>query len=261
MVKKINKVLDFIVLPFLFISILGLAFACIFFNTRSYNKNSILPINFALADTAAVAPKIPDKEVTKNQPQITSSVNLEVPFTSQAPFGLWLEYPFAHTCEEASVLMLHYYLNGNASEDQSAVKQDLVSMVNFENNRYGFSNDTDAEQTAQLIRDYYGYGVRVVYNPSIEDIKKELASGNPVIVPTSGRLLGNPHFTPPGPLYHMLVIKGYDADGFITNDPGTSFGADYKYSYKVLQNAIRDFDLENTGDAKAVMLIVEKSAR
>jgi hypothetical protein len=214
-----------------------------------------------MADTVAITQKTPDKEAAKIQGQIPSSINLKVPFTSQAPFGLWLKYPFSHTCEEASVLMAHYYLNGSINTDQNTVKQDLVSMVNFENEKYGFSNDTDAEQTAQLIRDYYGYNVRLVYNPSTEDIKKELASGNPVIAPTLGKLLGNPHFTPPGPLYHMLVIKGYDADGFITNDPGTSFGADYKYSYKVLQNAVRDFDLKNTGDAKAVILIVEKPDR
>jgi hypothetical protein len=41
----------------------------------------------------------------------------------------------------------------------------------------------------------------------------------------------------------MLVIKGYDEtqDQFITNDPGTKRGADYRYKTDILISALRDY--------------------
>ena len=63
-----------------------------------------------------------------------------------------------------------------------------------------------------------------------------------IIIPAAGRLLGNPYFQTPGPIYHMLVIRGYNATEFITNDPGTKRGDGFKYKYQTLINAIHDWD-------------------
>lgn len=97
----------------------------------------------------------------------------------------------------------------------------------------------------------------------MEDIKKELAKGNPVIVPTAGRLLSNPYFTPPGPLYHMLLIKGYSTTSttteFITHDPGTIRGANFVYSYQTLETSIHDLeskDLENITNGRSAMISI-----
>ena len=50
--------------------------------------------------------------------------------------------------------------------------------------------------------------------------------GVPVLLPAAGRLLRNPYFSGQGPLYHMLVVKGYTRDGkIITDDPGTRLAA------------------------------------
>ena len=54
----------------------------------------------------------------------------------------------------------------------------------------------------------------------------------------------NPNFTGNGPLYHMLVIKGFVDDKFITNDPGTRNGADFVYTEANLMNSIADWDKE-----------------
>ncbi len=201
----------------------------------------------------------PQKTIVPVSEKITSNtINLDVPFITQAPFRAWKVYPFNHTCEEASVLMIRYYLTGKKIVDEHTTKQELLSMVDFENKTYGFSDDTTTEETARLIKDYYGYDVQVYYDISSEEIKKEIDKGSPVIVPTAGRLLGNPYFTPPGPEYHMLVIKGYDSEGFITNDPGTyNRGIDYKYSFGVLKDAIHDFNqTTKTADGRSAMIVV-----
>ncbi len=175
-----------------------------------------------------------------NSISLQKTVNLNVPFTSQAPGGDWNGI-FEHTCEEASVLMVrHYLINKKFTSDQNT-KQELLDMVNFENKKYAFSDVTDAGQTARFTKDYYGYNAKVFYDINLNDIKKEIDSGNPVIIPTAGRLLKNPNYTEPGPQYHMLVIKGYTGSQFITNDAGTKNGADYKYPYAIIQNAIHDF--------------------
>ena len=82
---------------------------------------------------------------------------------------------------------------------------------------------------------------KLIPNPTIEQIKEELKKGNLIVMGMAGRLLKNPYFTAPGPVYHMLVVKGYDQKGFFVNDPGTRRGANYHYSYEILMNAARDW--------------------
>ena len=257
---KINKFIDFIFMPFLVVSIFAVLCMYVVYVTPNDEKNATVALaGISVAQAGVNSQNILSVVKTTSQPQILPSLNLDVPFTVQAPLGTWYVYPFMHTCEEASVLMVHYYLDGEKNINPEMVKKDLLSMVDFENTKYGFSNDTDAEQTAQLIRDYYnGYSVQVIYNPSIDDIKKQLSLGNPVIVPTAGRLLENPHYRAPGPLYHMLVIKGYDSKNFIVNDDGSIYGEDYKYPYDVLVNAMRKFDLNNSSALNGAILVVTK---
>jgi uncharacterized protein YvpB len=76
-------------------------------------------------------------------------------------------------------------------------------------------------------------------------IKDELANGRPVIVGAAGKILPNPNFRNGGPNYHMLVVIGYDKNGFITNDPGTRKGQDFRYSFSDLFNAIHNWESNN----------------
>lgn len=58
----------------------------------------------------------------------------------------------------------------------------------------------------------------------------------------SGKELGNPYFSNGGPLYHVLLVKGYKyPDKIITNDVGTKNGANYIYTWDVLKSAMHDF--------------------
>lgn len=186
---------------------------------------------------------------------LPTEINLAVPFTSQAPFGNW-QLPYQEACEEASVLMMDYFLRGK-SLSAAAANSEIVKLTEWEKAKFGFYEDTNAEQTAVILREYFGYkNVRVAYEISIDDIKKELTNGRPVIVPAAGRLLPNPFFHQPGPLYHMLVIKGYKNGKFITNDPGTRRGENFLYSYESLYNAIHDWNNGDVYSGKKAMIVV-----
>lgn len=203
------------------------------------------------------------KEQTNNQPIVTGNqtpsqplpqpsnpnngesplpnkVLLKVPFYPQAPFAVWDDI-HNETCEEASLLMVRdYYLN--RSMDLEELDQDILNFINYQTDR-GYKYDITLKQLVDLAKVYYQFsGARIINDPTIDEIKKELAANRPVILPASGRLLENPNFRSPGPLYHMVVIKGYDSRGFITNDPGTRNGNGFRYSYNNLMSSNRDWN-------------------
>ncbi|MBI3626976.1 C39 family peptidase [Candidatus Uhrbacteria bacterium] len=165
---------------------------------------------------------------------------LNVPFTPQSPFANWI-MPYEEACEETSALMVDYYLKHKTFTPPLA-DQEILKIVDWEKKMYGDYVHTDVDQTVQLIKQYFGYKkVRIIEKPTAEQIKREVLAGHPVIVPTAARLLGNPYFRRPGPIYHMLVVTGFQVSHFITNDPGTKRGESYRYSDKVLMNAMHDW--------------------
>ncbi len=190
----------------------------------------------------------PDEEII-----LPESVNLEVPFIAQAPGGDW-SYPFPHTCEEAAGLMVYYFFEERRPISIDAVKAELRDIVAFEDENYGYHENTSTFQTAKFIEDYFGYNLKVAYDISHDDIKRELVKGHPVIVPTAGRVLENPNFKPPGPVYHMILIKGYNQKGFISHDPGTAHGADVLYSYEIIEKAIHDLVEGDITEGRTAMI-------
>lgn len=199
------------------------------------------------------------EESIQEESTLPVSMNLAVPFTSQAPQGNWDE-PYQEACEEASVYMVHAYFTGvdEGKIPASTADEALLQIVQFEMELYGFYKDTTAEQTGMFAELMYGHTYQVLRDPTIEDIQRKLVQGHPVIVPAAGRLLGNPYFTAPGPLYHMLVIRGYTQDGqFIVNDPGTSRGEAYLYDFDTIMNAMHDWNNggEITEGGKVVLVL------
>ncbi|MCH8049422.1 C39 family peptidase [Patescibacteria group bacterium] len=186
---------------------------------------------------------VEDQEVAD---QIPSQFNLAVPFTPQAPHANW-ELPYQEACEEAAAYMVTLYYDGVlvGRVDPDVADAAILEVVQFQIDFFGDYLDTTAQETAQLIDLFYNYGAEVVENPTVDEIKAEVAAGRPVIVPAAGRELGNPNYTGLGPLYHFLVIKGYTPDKFITNDPGTRKGENYVYDTQVIMDAMGDW---NNGD-------------
>jgi hypothetical protein len=142
-------------------------------------------------------------------------------------------------------LMVHHYLSSTPIASQTDADNELKDMVAWEGAN-GFDESITVAQLKDVAAGYYkDNGGRVVTNPTVDDIKREIASGRPVIIPADGQVLKNPYFTPPGPPYHMLVLKGYDAQGFIANDPGIKQGGGFRYSYDNVMSAIHDWTGSN----------------
>ena len=167
-------------------------------------------------------------------------INLAVPFTIQSPDQKW-ELPFKEGCEEAVILMVYSFLNDKQITVNSAL-YDIGAMVDWQMTNYGGHFDLSATTTAEMAEKFYNLDVEIIKLSSIEQIKNIVSTGYPLILPCAGRELSNPYFRIPGPVYHMLVVKGFKDNLIITNDPGTKRGKDYVYEPDVLWNAIADWD-------------------
>ena len=205
---------------------------------RSAVAEKVIPLANQIA--APLADKIksvaapPPKESSKPRP---------VPFTAQAPFGDWQDPRLQDGCEEASLVMAWHWLQ-NTTFTKTQALEEILALSKFEEETIGEWRSTNAADTIRIFREYYHYdNIAVQYDISSDDIKKSLETGNLVLVPTDGRKLGNPYYRQPGPPEHMLVIFDYDqkTDEFITNDPGTRRGQNYRYKSNTVMNAIVDY--------------------
>ncbi len=204
--------------------------------------------------------------------ELEESVDLSVPFIVQAPFAEWDEL-HKEACEEAVLIIANAWLNNQELTKEQANEQ-ILDSVKWQEDNWGGHYDLNASETVRLADQYFGIEKIYITNvDSIDNVKYELSKGNIVIVPAAGRLLKNPYYRQPGPPYHMLVVKGYNKKGIITNDPGTRLGADFIYSDDIFFKAIHDwpFSLDEikflSKDEKAeevmlqgekVMIVVEK---
>lgn len=217
-------------------------------------KSAVKP---ALEDPAVLAEKI-EKEI------IPAPIIIKVPFIPQAPLAEWEDPRQQDGCEEAASLMAISWAQGGDLNPAKA-KEAILEISKYEEDKIGTYIDTSASTTlSTIINGYFSYeNARVVYNFAIADIVRELENNNLVIVPTNGQLLNNPHYNPPGPERHNLLIIGYDYESkeFITHDPGTRMGKEYRYAEAVLFNAIIDYP---TGDHQPIispakaMIVVSK---
>jgi hypothetical protein len=185
-------------------------------------------------------PSVAGSETPTPTPRPESGVNLAVPFYAQAPDGDW-SLPWQEACEEASAILVDaFWQDDPLSVDE--MKARILALVMWQTERFGYYEHTTAADTAIVLKEVMGYErVDVQYDADVDDIIAHVRAGRPVIVPLAGRLLGNPHYTAPGPVYHMLVVKGVTDDGkLITNDVGTRHGKNYVYDPAVFQNAMHD---------------------
>ena len=208
--------------------------------------------------TPAVSPSPPPPSPPRPvESPVRSPVNLPVPFGSQAPYAVWDDL-HNEACEEAAMLMANAYRKGEKLTPH-LMEQGILNLVKWQT-EHGYSVDVTATETAKILQEYFGLTARLVPAPTAANIRAELDFGRAVIVPAAGRKLGNPNFRRPGPIYHMLVIRGYDAihDEFITNDPGTRKGEGYRYTTNVLMAAIHDWP--KPGKTKADVTDAEMEA-
>lgn len=199
-----------------------------------------------------------EKTVPSPTAPLPEKVLIPMPFTTQSPFANWDER-HEEACEEASLLMVAYFLQGKKL-NPTVAENELQKMIDFQLKYYGFYKDSTGEQIVTLAKDYFSIkNLKVVYDFKKEEIKKELAKGNPIIILAAGRELGNPNFSGLGPPYHVLVAKGYEGNTIITNDPGTKRGEGYRYDLDTLYYAIHDFpgSKERILEGRKAMIVIE----
>ncbi|MFH0873644.1 MAG: C39 family peptidase [Candidatus Komeilibacteria bacterium] len=186
--------------------------------------------------------------------------NLAVPFSSQAPAGNWAE-PWQNACEETSIIMIDNFYNGDTVTKTQA-KQEILNIFTIKNAEFGKSKDESMELIAEIINSAkLIWQARVVVNPTLEQMKQEIADNHPIIAPVYAPALANTPYPTADLNYHVMVISGYDdAKGeFIVQDPGSSQGKDNHYTYTNFYEAIHDY--LNTTDyelGRKAVLFTEK---
>jgi hypothetical protein len=185
--------------------------------------------------------------------------NIDVPFTVQAPDG-WYS-PFDEACEEAATVMLDNYYKGN--NYIANPKQEILDIVEIENEIFGFNKDTNAHQITHIINNYFAFEADTKRDPSLIAIKNEIDNNQPVLVPVYGRGLDNPNFRDPGPIYHVVILKGYDdnTQQFITNEPGTIHGHDWHYGYSEMMDAVHDLNYGDQEEGEKIAIFTHKDIR
>lgn len=172
-------------------------------------------------------------------------IDKRVPFTSQSPLGEWSDPRQQDSCEEAVSLMAISWLFEIPNYPTEIWRDKLLDLSDFQKEKYGEYRDASlADIKSRILEDYFDYqDAEIKKISSAEDIVDELESGRLVLIPANGQALKNPNFKAPGPERHMVLVKGYDygTEEFITNDPGTRKGADYRYPADVLYEAIRSY--------------------
>lgn len=227
---------------------------------RSYWKEQALqgpdaPIPMELEDILEDKKSLND--LPEVMPDLPETINIDMPFYTQAPLSNW-DYPWQEACEEASVLLIANFYKG-MNLDVNGFNDELLRLVDWEMEYFGAYEHTTIAQTAEMMETQYGLETVIHENPTFEDFQEILAQGHLIIAPFAGQHLGNPNYKNGGPVYHMMVVKGYDSVKMqiVTHDVGTRNGADYVYAWETVNFALHDWD-DNTilqGDARILEVL------
>ncbi len=207
-----------------------------------------------------VQAQIPEQEIIIKEKiqQLPPAVTIAAPFYPQAPDGKWV-LPRAQACSEANIILAAYYLK-NKSLTKEQFKKEVIELTKIQQKAFGTYIEIPLHDLKSLYDTFYGdvWSTRILENPTLDDIKAQLAQGKLIIVPTAGRMLNNPHFFGDGPRFHTILIRWYDDRYFYTNEVWMMNGENFAYPQDVIMNAMHDLvKWDITQWAKRV-LIIEK---
>ena len=259
------------------IFLVGITFTFIgafFFREGSFRSSVLSSLQEEKSNIGDIQP-VPSEQSIEEQEKATVDVTLPdslekkilqaVPFTSQAPMGNWKDIVFQNACEEATLLMAEKWTSGKKFGTSKESEVEIKKLTKAEEKYFPKNSyDLSISDTLLLAQKYFPeMQISLVKNVTIDDIKNTLSEGNIVIVPANGRKLQNPNFTAPGPLYHTLLVRGYDpvTDEFIANDPGTRKGNGYRYASAILFDAMQNYATGHHGKLfpdEKVMLVIHK---
>lgn len=184
---------------------------------------------------------------------------IDVPFTAQAPAGDWSE-PWQNACEETSIYMVSSFYEGDEIKKTEAIQR-IHAIFVMKQKELQISKDESLQTIAELITTLeLPLKTRIVYDPTIDDLKAELVLGNPIIVPVYAPELSPNYTAAEGADYHVIVLTGYDdADSvFVINDPGMTDGEGVRIPYDVLMNAIHDLNIKDYQAGKKAVLFTQQ---
>ncbi len=204
-----------------------------------------LPPNANASTSKKVIKKVVRKPTKKKVILASETINqikASVPFYYQAINGSWSNPKLADGCEEASIIMAAAWAE-NKSYSAQEVHDLIISISDYEQEKFGFFEDSSAVDTASLLKERLGVKSVLRYDISVEEIRNSILAGNIAIIPVNGDKLGNPHYSSPGPVRHTVIVTGYipSTNQFILNDPGTQYGYNFIVSAANLQNSLQDY--------------------
>lgn len=183
-------------------------------------------------------------------------INLAVPYSSQAPEKDW-DQPWQDACEEVSLLMLDSYYRGYTLTKELA-KDEIIKMVSDQTAR-GWGGSISIDKIKIFYDEYFSGNktARIIEDPTVEQIKNLVSTGNPVFVIADGKTLPNKWYSNGGPDYHALIIRGFTEDTFITNDPGVNRGTNFEFPISSVMNSIHDWNDGDVKQGRSAVLILE----
>jgi len=209
-------------------------------------EKTIGPV-IASSSNIIIASSSPKEELAEEKPFL---IDQKVPFTPQAPLANWADERQQDGCEEAASLMALAWAGAFPVATTSAAwERAITDLSDFEEEEYGeFRDAALIDIQERIFKTRFNYQKTEIREASSsESLISALEAGGLLLLPCDGRLLKNPYFKAPGPETHMVLVKGYDyeKEEFITNDPGTKRGADYRYPAERLFNAISPYPTGN----------------
>ena len=241
-------------------------------SNHGYDPSRLPPVTEVTASPipspSPLASAAPSPSPSPSPSPLPASFRLGVPYTTQAPLVDWAKHQ--ESCEEATLAMVAAYWSGGRQDtiDPRAADKTITDLVAWQIKNWGSEDDLTDIRMGELAKGYYGYRYAVLPIGE-EEIQRQLVAGRPVVVGVSTHGLGNsnyPHYLDhrlqlPFDVSHFLAIVGYDAQGFILNDPGITLGHGYHITYTQLLFAIDDLDAKypklNEGH---VMLVIQPMA-
>jgi len=161
-----------------------------------------------------------------------------VPFTSQAPDGIW-GAPWDNYAEEAIISMV---LHWNKQEAILSREQARVSLLDID--QFTESETLNLIQIKEVLNDILAIRSEIMESPSVESISAALGKGSIIVVPVNGQILDSPYYGDPAPRNHMVLVYGELDGAFIVHDPGTSRGEAVEYEKEKILESIQDLDGE-----------------
>jgi uncharacterized protein YvpB len=172
---------------------------------------------------------------------LPQSFMLAVPFTTQAPNNNWDRN---EDCEETSITMANAFLGGDRGDKLPAARaqESINALKTWEGKNLGYNANTGTDATTRMATGAFGLKVETLSDYSADDLKQALREGHPILLSVNAKVLNPAQYEVKGPLYHMIVVLGYDGENFTVHDPGTNSGARNVYSFTELKNSAADWD-------------------